>query len=128
MRTVFLHGLLAALCATAAAMVYNYAFNTAMWTDFSKVINPVSMAAGCVLGCTVISLGYFLFGKMVKKGTDIWFNVLLIVLTFATFVGPFSYTLPLDVEFPELFTGLTIPMHMMPALFWLATKPVFYPS
>ena len=126
MKTVFLHGIVAGILAGVACLAYNSAYASAMWTDFSAIIHPGSMFGGSLFGTVLASLGYFFLSKWVKKYTDAIFNVLLLVFTFASFVSPFAFQLPLDIESPELFPGLTIPMHVFPALFWLATKPLFY--
>ena len=128
MKRNFYHGLVAGTLAALAGMVYNYAFTSAMLVDFSTVINPISISGACIFGAMLISVGYYFFSNWVTRSTDVWFNILLLVLTFATFASPFAYELPYELEFPELFPGLTIPMHLFPALFWLATKPLFYKS
>ena len=52
-------------------------------------------------------------------------NFVFAILTFASILGPFATKLPLDVEMPELFPGLTVPMHFFPALAWFTLKPLF---
>jgi len=37
----------------------------------------------------------------------------------------FGFELPLDIEQPELFPGLSAALHLFPVLFWLATKSLF---
>jgi len=126
MKTTFFHGLMAGILASLASITFNLAYSSALWVDFSKVINTYSIFGSCILGTLLLSLGYFYFSKMVKKRTEVWFNILLLTLTFASFVGSFSAELPLEIDSPELFVGLSIPLHLFPALFWLGTKPLFY--
>ncbi len=38
---------------------------------------------------------------------------------------PISVTLPLSIQFPELFPGLAVPMIFFPALAWYTVKPLF---
>jgi hypothetical protein len=71
------------------------------------------------------SVGYGLLVKWLPKPGEIVFNFALVVLTFASIMGPFAVKLPLDFEQPELFPGLTVPMHFFPALAWFTLKPLF---
>jgi len=57
----------------------------------------------------------------------IWASLIFfLILSFASFYSPFAVMLPMNVQSSELFPGLTIPMHLMPVLFWIAMKPFFY--
>lgn len=128
MKRTFFHGIVAALFAAPASLIYNKVYSTALMVDFSPVINNVSIIAASTFGCLVASVGYYFFSKWVKNKTDVWFNIIFLLLTFATLVASFSITLPLTVQNPELFAGLSVPMHIFPCLFWLATKPLFNQS
>ena len=54
-----------------------------------------------------------------------WLNVLIAVLSFVSIIGVLGMVLPLDIESPEMFPGLAIPMHFFPALAFFAVKPFF---
>lgn len=125
MKKIFIHGIVSGILAALAGMVYNYAYTAAMWVDFSAIINPASILGASLFGTLMTSAGYAVFIRWVRKNADAWFNVLLLLLSFATFVASFAFTLPLETESPELFPGLSIPLHLFPALFWLATKPLW---
>ena len=125
MKTEFFHVITAGILAGLAAFVYNNVYSEALVVDFSKVANIGGIIGSSIFGCVLASLGYYFFGKIVKSNTDVWFNALFLILTFASCISPFSATLPTDMASPELFPGLTIPMHFFPILFWLATKPLF---
>ncbi|MDZ7878803.1 MAG: hypothetical protein U5L45_14075 [Saprospiraceae bacterium] len=125
MKNTLLHGLLSGGLAGLASSVFNYAYNMAFITDFSKAINTVSIFGSSIFGTVLAALGYHFFSKMVKTHADIWFNIIFLGLTFASLVGSFAANLPTDIESPELFAGLSVPMHLFPILFWLATKPLF---
>ena len=125
MKTVFYHGILAGLLAAIASDVYNNVYSMALVVDFSKVVNVGGIVGASIFGCVLASLGEHFFSKWVKSNTAVWFNALFLMLTFASCVGPFSAILPMDMASPELFPGLTIPMHFFPILFWLAMKPLF---
>jgi len=126
MKIAFSHGAVAGIIAGIAGAAYNYAYSAAMWVDFSAVINAGSIFGACLFGTILTSLGYLLFSKVPMKGKDPIFNSVLLLLSFATFAGTFGFQLPFDIESPEMFVGLSIPLHLFPALFWLATKPLFY--
>ena len=125
MKTHFLHGLVAGVLAGLAAYVYNTAYREALLVDFSTVMNTSAILGASIFGCVLASLGYHFFSKWVRRGTDAWFNTIFLALSFATFGGSFAASLPENVESPELFPGLSVPMHLFPILFWLAVKPLF---
>tara|TARA_B100000614_G_C14443205_1_gene451119 strand:+ start:446 stop:688 length:243 start_codon:yes stop_codon:yes gene_type:complete len=52
-------------------------------------------------------------------------NVVIILFSFFSCLIPVSISLPLDVDFPELFPGLAIPMHFFPALIFFGVNPFF---
>ncbi len=126
MKKALLHGLTAGIFATIAAIVFNSIYSEFMYVDYTAVVNTGSITGACMFSCVLASVVYFLLSKFMKKGADILFNILLLLATFASFAGAFSINLPLDVEAPEFFLGLAIPLHLFPALFWLATKPLYY--
>lgn len=125
MKKQFFHGLIAGVLAGLAAYVYNIAYREALLVDFSAVMNTPAILGSSIFGSVLASMGYHFFSKWVRRGTDVWFNIIFLVLTFATFGGSFAASLPENVESPELFPGLSVPMHLFPMLFWLAVKPLF---
>jgi hypothetical protein len=81
----------------------------------------------CLVACTVMALGYLLVTRWRPSFNMGWVNLLYIVLSFASIIMVLSFKLPLEIEFPELFPGLAIPMHFFPVLAFLAIAP-FYKS
>jgi len=126
MKKALFHGLLAGLLAASAAILYSIVYSRAMMADFSQIINIPRLLGINLIGCLIASIGYHLFSKMVHRNTDAWFNIIFILITFSTFVPVFLASLPLDIQSPELFVGLAIPIHLFPVLFWLGSKPVFW--
>lgn len=126
MKPYFFHGLVAGIFAAIAAIIYNRIYVFALAADFSMVVNLPGILASSFIGTVGASAGYYFFGRFIKKNTDIWFNLLFTIITFSSLLLPLSITLPLEISTPELFLGLTIPMHFMPQLFWLTSKPLFY--
>ncbi|MGB1319239.1 MAG: hypothetical protein ACPG5W_13565, partial [Flavobacteriales bacterium] len=64
--------------------------------------------------------------KANKPSLKGWVNVAIVFVSFASILGPLSIALPLDVDFPELFPGLAIPMHFFPATIFFGLSPFFY--
>ncbi len=126
MKKLLLHGLVAGLLSASAAMLYNYFYKTAQMVDFSKVISIPGILGFNLAGCLLASVGYYYFSRAVQRNTDAWFNMIFIVISFASFIPVFLFNLPLDISSPEMFAGLAIPMHLFPIVFWLGSKPAFW--
>jgi hypothetical protein len=76
-------------------------------------------------GSFIAAIGYFLLSLVLKGKTDMVFNLLFVILSFASILHPIGFRLPLEQDSPELFPGLAVPMHFFPALGWFALKPLF---
>jgi hypothetical protein len=126
MNKVFVHGLFSGTLAGLASLVFYKAYSEALLVDFSLVLNTAGMFAVSIFGCLLASLGFYYFAKIVKRNADVWFNIFFLILTFASFYGPFITSLPTSIESSELFPGMTIPMHCFPIMFWLASKSLFW--
>jgi hypothetical protein len=125
MKKNILHGIIAGTLAAVAGIVYQKAYEDAMFLDFSSVINPGSIAGASLFGCMLMAFGYWLLVRFNKPNLKAWLNVLITVLSFLSILGPLGVTLPLDVEFPEMFPGLAIPMHFFPAMIFFGLYPFF---
>ena len=92
MKHLFLHGLFAGVMAGLAAFVYNYMYCGALLVDFSKVINPLAMFGASIFGTVLASVGYFFWSKWIKNAriADTIFNIIFLVLSFASFLGVFA--------------------------------------
>jgi|SRR6476659_9574265 len=124
-KKIFLHGLVASLFASIAAIIYNRIYFFATEADFSKVLNPVSIIALNALICLLAIFIYWPLLTWLKKKGEIVFNFVFSILSFACVIIPISITLPLDIQFPELFPGLAVPMVFFPAIAWYTIKPLF---
>jgi hypothetical protein len=120
-----IHSLVSAALASAACLIYNKIYSEAFYVDFSKVMNAFGIIASCLVGCLLMGAAYFLVFKWKGNKWIGWLNVLIAVLSFASIIGVLGMVLPLDVESPEMFPGLAIPMHFFPALAFFAVKPFF---
>ena len=123
-KAILLAGVSAALSITAC-LIYNKVYSGSFYVDFSKIISPTSMIMTCLVACTIMALGYALVTKWRPSINKGWINLLFLVLSFASIVLVLSFKLPLEIEFPELFPGLAIPMHFFPVLAFLAMVPFF---
>jgi len=119
-------GVCSGLLAGLGCIIYEMVYKAAMaGVDFSKIVKPVNLVAACVFGTVLASIGFYLLNKWMKAKGELVFNFIFVILSFASVTGPFAATLPLYVEFPELFPGLVVPMHFFPALAWFTLKPLF---
>lgn len=114
-------GLLAALVSTIYAKIYS----ASLGVDFSRIAKPSGIFICSTIGTVLASFCYWGLSRLLKQGADIIFNLLFVILSFATLPAVFGAKLPLDLSSPELFPGMVIPMHFFPALGWLTLKPLF---
>lgn len=124
-KRALLLGLVSGALAGIASLIYTKVYFGTNEADFSKVASTVSVLAASVLGGVLAGLGYWLTWKLLKDKGEIVFNLVFTILSFASILTPLAVRLPLDVEFPELFPGLAVPMHFFPALAWFTLKPLF---
>lgn len=125
MKKIFIHGIVAGILAAITSLIYFNLYQSTLGTSFDKVINPGSIIGSSIFGCMLISIGYFLLFKFKKENLKGILNVVIAVLSFASILGAISMSLPLDIESPELFPGLAVPMHFFPALAFFAIEPFF---
>jgi hypothetical protein len=117
-------GLLSGVVAVVYAKVY-YSINEA---DFSKVASTVRIIASSLFGGVLAAIGYWILDRWLKDKGEIVFNFIFTLLSFATLLAPIAMRLPRNIDTPELFPGMAIPMHLFPALAWFTLKPLFIPS
>lgn len=121
-------GLLAGVLALIYSRVYAHYLSTdAGYADYSTIATPVKMILASVIGGLVAAVGYALLHRLLGVKTDAVFNLLFTILSFASILGPIATKLPLELDKPELFPWLVMPMHLFPVLGWLTLKPLFFP-
>jgi hypothetical protein len=125
MKKIIIHGLVAGILSGLASIIYFKLYQSTLATSFDKVINIGSIIGSSILGCLLMATGYFLLSKFKKENFKGILNVTISVLSFASIAGVISMTLPIEIENPELFPGLTIPMHFFPALAFFTIEPFF---
>ncbi len=124
-KKIFWQGLVAGLLSALAAIIYNRIYFFATETNFTKLVNTGSLIGVNLLACMIAAVGFWLLTKWSIRKGEIIFNFLFSILSFASIILPISISLPLDIKNPELFPGLTIPMHFFPALAWFTIQPLF---
>lgn len=128
-RALFL-GLTAGVLAGVACAIYAEVFymaNAGM-LDFSMVVDTKMMFGATIFSCVLASIGFWLADKWLAKTGRVIFNFLFTIISFGSIIMPYAATLPLDVEFPEMFPSLVVPMHFFPALIWFTVQPIFIKS
>lgn len=124
-KKLLLLGAVAGLLSGIASIIYQKVYTTSLGEGFTAIVKPVSVIASSILGCLVAASGYMVLYKWLKDKGEIIFNFIFTIFSFASIVAPFAAKLPFDIEAPELFPGLVIPMHFFPALAWFTLKPLF---
>ena len=125
MKKLIIHGLLSGILSGIAGVIYLNIYQEALYTDFASIINMGSVIGASVFGCMLMTLGYSALLKFKKQNLTGWLNVVIAILSFASIISPIAMSLPLDIESPELFPGLVVPMHFFPALAFFAMYPFF---
>jgi len=124
-RKIFFHGIVAAILASVAAIIYNRIYFFATEVDFSSVLNTASLVGLNAIVCLLAAFLFWILQALLKRKGEIVFNFVFSIVSFACVIIPISLTLPLDVQFPELFPGLAVPMIFFPAVAWYTIRPLF---
>ena len=124
-KKIFFHSLTAGILSSIAGIIYNRIYFFATEADFSRVLNKGSIIGLNIMVCLVAGVLYWVMIKLFKKNGEIVFNFLFSIISFACVIIPISMTLPLKIQFPELFPGLAVPMVFFPAMAWYTVKPLF---
>lgn len=121
----FILAILSSVIAITMSMVYNKLYFDALGADFSTIVTPIGIVAACLIGGLLLAWGNYLALRLFKSKGQIIFNLTAGVLSFASLIGVFATTLPLEIDFPEMFPGLVSPMHFFPVMAHLALIPLF---
>ena len=127
-KRALLLGIVSGLLAGIAGLVYARVYYTANEADFSKVASTVNILAASLFGGVLASIGYTLLDKWLKTRGEIVFNLVFTLISFISLLAPIAVRLPRNIDTPELFPGMVIPMHFFPALAWFTLKPLFIRS
>ena len=124
-KRIFFWGLTAGIMAATAALIFKRIHEFATYTDFSKVVSTPVLIALNVGICLIAAVVYWGLTKWLNRTGEVIFNFLFAVVSFASITWSLAVTLPLEIQMPELFPGLTVPMHFFPALAWFTLRPLF---
>ena len=118
-------GIIAGLLAGMASLVYQKVYASSLGEDFATIAKPVAIISISLFAGLVAALLYWSLNNWLRNKGEIIFNFVFVILSFASILAPFAMKLPFDIETPELFPGLIVPMHFFPALAWFTLKPLF---
>lgn len=125
MKKHLIHGAAAGVLAAVASIIFFSIYVELYFVDFSAVIDEVAIIASSLIGCVVMAIGYIILDKIKKPNLYGVMNLLIMVLSFLSIVPVLAMTLPLEVDFPEMFPGMVVPMHFFPALTFFGLFPFF---
>jgi ABC-type branched-subunit amino acid transport system permease subunit len=121
-------GLVSGLLAGIAGVIYAHLYYTINEADFSKVASTINILAASLFGGVLAAIGYTLLDKWLRTRGEIVFNLVFTLISFISLLAPIAVRLPRNIDTPELFPGMVIPMHFFPALAWFTLKPLFIKS
>jgi ABC-type branched-subunit amino acid transport system permease subunit len=121
-------GIISGLLAGIAGVIYARLYYSINEADFSPVVSTVKIITASLFGGVLAAIGYTLLDRWLKARGEIVFNLLFTLISFITLLGPIAVRLPRNIDTPELFPGMVIPMHFFPALAWFTLKPIFIKS
>ena len=125
LRKIFLLGAVSGLLAGIASLIYQNVYASSLGESFTSIAKPVGIVSISILAGLLASLLYYLLVRWFRAKGEAVFNFVFVLLSFASILGPFAMKLPLEIEMPELFPGMVVPMHFFPALAWFTLKPLF---
>jgi len=118
-------GIISGVLAGIAGIIYARVYYKINEADFSVVVSSIRILSASLFGGVLAAMGYTLLSRWLKTRGEIVFNFLFTLMSFASLLLPIAYKLPLNLETPDLFPGMVIPMHFFPALSWYTLKPLF---
>jgi hypothetical protein len=121
----FLQGILASILSAVTGIIYQHIYYFANEVDFSKVLGISKIVSFSVLACMLAVFLNYILNRLFKERAEIIFNFLFSITSFVCVMIPISITLPLNVQFPELFPGLAVPMVFFPVISWFTINPLF---
>lgn len=124
-KQTFILGTVGTILSAIACIIFAKIYSEAFYVDFSKLVGSANMISASAIGCFLMVIGYKLAIQWKGIKTTGWLNVLYSILSFASIAGVLGFNLPLDIESPEMFPGMVMPMHFFPVLSILTIYPFF---
>lgn len=125
MKKHLIHGAVAGILASVAGIIFLKIYVELYFVDFSAVIDEAAIVFSSIIGCVLMGVGYIILDKVKKPNLYGVLNILIMVLSFLSIVPVMAMTLPLEVDFPEMFPGMVVPMHFFPAVTFFGLAPFF---
>lgn len=124
-RRIFFWGLTAGILSAVASILYKRIYEFAYEVTYAKIINIPVLVGANLIACLVAAIGFWACFRLFNTKGEIIFNFIFSIGSFASVMLPISAKLPLDVQFPEMFPLLTVPMHFFPVIAWFTIRPLF---
>lgn len=124
-RKYFFTGLAAGILSGLAAFFYYRIYTTSLEVSYPGVVSPAGIFSASLFAGMLIALSCFGINRLFKKEMGVLTSILLVGSALLSIIIPFMISLPLDMERPELFPGMVVPMQLFPVLAWFALKPLF---
>lgn len=125
-KQLFKYGISAGLISGLAGLVYQYIYQDMFFVDYSAIVNSGAIMGSSIIGSVLMALGYFALFKLNKGRWMGLMNLIYMVISFASILPAMAVTLPLNVEFPEMFPGLVVPMHFFVPMVFFGIRPFFF--
>ena len=125
MKINLIHGIVAGILSAIASVVYLNIYQNLNFVDFSSILNTGSIIGASLFGCMLMASGYMLLTKLDKPKLKGALNSIIAILSILSIFSPLLMDLPLELDFPELFPALSIPMHLFPAMIFFGLEPFF---
>lgn len=125
MKSIIANGLVAAVLASTAGIVYRNVYETTLHVNFNQSVNNVSIGVASAVGCFLMAAGFILLERYKRWHLKGWLNLLITILSFASIIGAMHAGVPVQSNKPELLAGLIAPLHLLPALAFFTVSPLF---
>lgn len=128
-KKIFFWGLTAGILSAVASIIYKRIFDFAYTyegsPDYTRLASNMILVAVNLAAGMIAALGFWGLISASRKNGELIFNLLFSLGSFASIMYPVSAKLPLDIQMPELFPLLVVPMHFFPAITWFTVRPLF---
>ncbi len=124
-KTPVLHCVFACILAGICGVIYNLFYCRIWGCDFSEIVHPLGIFSAYLFLSIALCGIYFIFGKWQGKQVFKWINLSFSLVFFMGVFLIFMIRLPLDIEHPELFPALAIPLELFPVIAFYTLIPFF---
>lgn len=125
MKKLFIQGIVAGIISSLLGITYFTIYQSILNTRFDSIVNIGSIAGASFFGCLIISIPYALLLRFKKQELIGWLNIMVMILSFISILGPLNMTFPTEITNGQLFPGLVVPTHFFPSLTFISLSPFF---